>query len=176
MALLPGTAHTFVTTSPCRAKAPFVGNPSYVSRRLRLLPHFKQSLPSAWSWRRVLFDESRAGARSVCVACLPSPPPEIPSKKLYVSGLSFYTTEESLKNAFSRFGELVEATIIMDRVSKRSKGYAFVRYASETEAEQAIKGMNGKFLDGRVIFVEYAKPPSQLRGASPRATGPPRLY
>ncbi|KAI8001830.1 hypothetical protein LOK49_LG09G02651 [Camellia lanceoleosa] len=84
------------------------------------------------------------------------------STKLYVSGLSFRTTEESLRNAFQQFGELVQVNLVMDRIAKRPRGFAFLRYATEEESTKAIEGMHGKFLDGRVIFVEVAKPKSEL--------------
>ncbi|XP_042502522.1 organelle RRM domain-containing protein 6, chloroplastic [Macadamia integrifolia] len=83
--------------------------------------------------------------------------------KLYVSGLSFRTTEDSLRNAFQNFGNLVEVKLVMDRIANRPRGFAFLRYATEEESKKAIEGMHGKFLDGRVIFVEIAKPRSELR-------------
>ncbi|RDY07377.1 Organelle RRM domain-containing protein 6, chloroplastic, partial [Mucuna pruriens] len=85
-----------------------------------------------------------------------------PSTKLYVSGLSFRTTEESLRNAFKNFGQLVEVKLVMDKIANRPRGFAFLRYATEEESQKAIEGMHGKFLDGRVIFVEVAKPRSEL--------------
>lgn len=51
----------------------------------------------------------------------------------------------------------------MDKVANRPRGFAFLRYATEEESKKAIEGMHGKFLDGRVIFVEVAKPRSELR-------------
>ncbi|KAL5721771.1 Organelle RRM domain-containing protein 6 [Ranunculus cassubicifolius] len=84
------------------------------------------------------------------------------STKLYVSGLSFRTTQESLTNAFQNFGQLVEVNLVMDRIANRPRGFAFLRYASEEESKKAIDNMHGKFLDGRVIFVEVAKPRSNL--------------
>ncbi|KAK4375111.1 hypothetical protein RND71_005788 [Anisodus tanguticus] len=105
-----------------------------------------------------------------------------PSTKLFVSGLSFRTTEESLKDAFKNFGELVEVNLMIDKIANRPRGFAFLRYAAEEESQKAIEGMHGKvlrrsrvktvgnnllqkckFLDGRVIFVEVAKPRSELR-------------
>ncbi|KAJ8560338.1 hypothetical protein K7X08_004396 [Anisodus acutangulus] len=86
-----------------------------------------------------------------------------PSTKLFVSGLSFRTTEESLKDAFKNFGELVEVNLMIDKIANRPRGFAFLRYATEEESQKAIEGMHGKFLDGRVIFVEVAKPRSELR-------------
>ncbi|XP_058109779.1 organelle RRM domain-containing protein 2, mitochondrial [Magnolia sinica] len=90
----------------------------------------------------------------------------LPTPKLFVSGLSRLTTDEKLKEAFSPFGQLVEAKVITDRVSGRSKGFGFVRYATIEEAERAREGMNAKFLDGWVIFVDPAKP----RGPRPPPT------
>ncbi|XP_074312486.1 small RNA-binding protein 11, chloroplastic-like [Silene latifolia] len=89
------------------------------------------------------------------------------STKLYISGLSFRTTEESLRNAFVQFGQLVEVNLVMDRIANRPRGFAFISYATEEESRKAIEGMHGKFLDGRVIFVEVAKPRSEIRKKSP---------
>ncbi|KAL0338667.1 UNVERIFIED_CONTAM: Small RNA-binding protein 11, chloroplastic [Sesamum angustifolium] len=89
------------------------------------------------------------------------------------AGLSFYTTEQGLSEAFSQYGQVVEAKIVMDRVSDRSKGFGFVTYASEDEAEKAIAEMNGKPLNGRVVFVDYAKPRSASGSGMPIARGPP---
>ncbi|ONI09492.1 hypothetical protein PRUPE_5G241100 [Prunus persica] len=66
------------------------------------------------------------------------------STKLYVSGLSFRTTEESLRNAFQNFGQLVEVNLVMDRIANRPRGFAFLRYATEEESQKAIEGMHGK--------------------------------
>ncbi|XP_054792962.1 organelle RRM domain-containing protein 2, mitochondrial-like [Prosopis cineraria] len=81
-----------------------------------------------------------------------------PSPNLFVSGLSKRTTTEKLREAFSQFGEVVSARVVTDRVSGYSKGFGFVRYATVEEAAKGIEGMDGKFLDGWVIFAEYAKP------------------
>ncbi|KAE8700935.1 Glycine-rich RNA-binding protein 4 [Hibiscus syriacus] len=95
------------------------------------------------------------------------------ASKLFVGGLSFYTTEKGLSDAFSQYGQVMEAKIVMDRVSDRSKGFGFVTYASEDEAEKAIAEMNGKDLNGRAIFVDYAKPKQNFSGGMPIARGPP---
>ncbi|KAG8388502.1 hypothetical protein BUALT_Bualt02G0132300 [Buddleja alternifolia] len=102
-------------------------------------------------------------------SCLSSSSPRIrfnPSTRLFVSGLSFRTTEESLRNAFKNFGELVEVNLVMDNIAKRPRGFAFLKYATEEESKKAIEGMHGKFLDGRVIFVEIAKSRTELRQGS----------
>ncbi|CAD6203128.1 unnamed protein product [Miscanthus lutarioriparius] len=74
------------------------------------------------------------------------------------AGLSRLTTDEKLQGAFAPFGRLLEAKVVTDRVSGRSKGFGFVRYATIEEAEKARQEMNAKFLDGWVIFVDPAKP------------------
>ncbi|XWS56030.1 hypothetical protein CRYUN_Cryun09bG0051400 [Craigia yunnanensis] len=95
------------------------------------------------------------------------------ASKLFVGGLSFYTTEIGLLDAFSQYGQVMEAKIVTDRVSDKSKGFGFVTYASVDEAERAITEMNGKALNGRTIFVDYAKPTTNLGGGMPIARGPP---
>ncbi|XP_020589368.1 RNA binding motif protein, X-linked-like-1 [Phalaenopsis equestris] len=107
------------------------------------------------------------------------PPPAEPSPNLFVSGLSKRTTSEGLREAFMKFGNVIQARVVTDRVSGYSKGFGFVRYATVEEAAEGIKGMDGKFLDGWVIFAEYAKPrpppPSQAQSSeSPPA--PPSNY
>ncbi|XP_062169385.1 organelle RRM domain-containing protein 2, mitochondrial [Alnus glutinosa] len=81
-----------------------------------------------------------------------------PSTNLFVSGLSKRTTTEKLQEAFSQFGEVVNARVVTDRVSGYSKGFGFVKYATLDDAAKGIKGMDGQFLDGWVIFAEYARP------------------
>lgn len=95
------------------------------------------------------------------------------ASKLFVGGLSFYTTDKGLSEAFSQYGQVVEAKVVTDRVSDKSKGFGFVTFASEDEAHTALTEMNGKPLNGRVIFVDYAKPTSNFRGGIPIARGPP---
>ncbi|XP_062167432.1 small RNA-binding protein 11, chloroplastic-like isoform X1 [Alnus glutinosa] len=95
------------------------------------------------------------------------------ASRLFVGGLSSYTTEQRLSEAFSQYGQVVEAKIAMDRVSDRSKGFGFVTFASEDEAEKAIAEMNGKALNGRVIFVDYAKLKTSFGGGMAEARGPP---
>ncbi|TQD87160.1 hypothetical protein C1H46_027300 [Malus baccata] len=93
--------------------------------------------------------------------------------KLFVGGLSFYTNEKGLSEAFSQYGQVIEAQIVSDRVSERSKGFGFVTFASEDEAHKALEEMNGKPLNGRVIFVDYAKPRTNYGSGMPIARGPP---
>ncbi|XP_057993911.1 organelle RRM domain-containing protein 6, chloroplastic isoform X1 [Hevea brasiliensis] len=90
---------------------------------------------------------TNGGAR--VLACLPSPSssaslPQTPKTRLYISGLSFRTTEESLRNAFENYGQLVEVNLVMDKIANRPRGFAFLRYATEEESQKAIEGMHGK--------------------------------
>ncbi|KAI3730220.1 hypothetical protein L1987_61389 [Smallanthus sonchifolius] len=84
-------------------------------------------------------------------------PTNIKTKKLFVTGLSFYTSEKTLREAFEGFGELVEVKIIMDKISKRSKGFAFIEYTTEEAASAALREMNGKIINGWMIVVDVAK-------------------
>ncbi|MEA3413994.1 MAG: RNA-binding protein [Nanoarchaeota archaeon] len=78
--------------------------------------------------------------------------------KLYVGNLPFSVTEEAFKKAFSEFGEISEATIIVDKFSKRSKGFGFVTFSDDEAGKKAIAEMNEKDLEGRPLKVSEAKP------------------
>ena len=80
------------------------------------------------------------------------------AKKLYVGGLSYDTTENTLKETFAGAGTVESATVIMDRMSGRSKGFGFVEMSSEEEAQKAIEMFNGKEIDGRSVTVNEARP------------------
>jgi len=77
------------------------------------------------------------------------------SKKLFVGGLAWATDSESLKNAFSEFGEVEEATVITDRDTGRSRGFGFVTFA-DAESAKAALALNGTDLDGRTMRVDLA--------------------
>ncbi|GKV21535.1 hypothetical protein SLEP1_g31508 [Rubroshorea leprosula] len=83
-----------------------------------------------------------------------------------VAGISFKATEFTLAESFSKFGKVIEAKVIMDKNKKRSKGYGYVSFATEEEASRALTEMNGKLLDGRVIFVDKAMDRRKLRDAN----------
>jgi len=76
---------------------------------------------------------------------------------MYVSNLSFHTTDVSLKELFSKFGTVSSAKIIMDRESGRSRGFGFVEMSAEKEAMEAIQGLNNKEIEGRAMSVSVAK-------------------
>lgn len=86
---------------------------------------------------------------------------DVKTKRLFVTGLSFYTSEKTLREVFEPFGELVEVKIIMDRISKRSKGYAFIEYTTEEAGGAALKAMNGEIINGWMIVVDIAKTKSR---------------
>ncbi|KAH6762440.1 RNA-binding family protein [Perilla frutescens var. hirtella] len=94
--------------------------------------------------------------------------PTLTSPKLFISGLSRNTTDENLFKAFAPFGNLREAKIITDRGSGKSRGFGFVSFETVEEAERAREGMNAKFLDGWVIFVDPAKPREAPQQQPPR--------
>jgi cold-inducible RNA-binding protein len=78
-------------------------------------------------------------------------------KKLFVGGLSWGTTDDGLHQAFERFGEIVEAKVITDRETGRSRGFGFVSFTNDDSAVNAATEMNGATLDGRTIRVNEAE-------------------
>lgn len=78
--------------------------------------------------------------------------------KLFVGGISWDTTEEGLAEFFSQIGKVVEAKIITDRATGRSKGFGFVTMETEEDAQKAIAELNGKELDGRKLTINEARP------------------
>nr|KAJ0194120.1 hypothetical protein LSAT_V11C800418910 [Lactuca sativa] len=71
--------------------------------------------------------------------------------------LSFYTTHKDLKRLFSPFGAITEARLVVDSRTQRPKGFGFVSFESDVDAQNAMKAMNGKIVNGGIIFVEVAK-------------------
>lgn len=80
------------------------------------------------------------------------------SKTLYVGNLNFRTEEEGLRSAFSRFGTVTDARIVLDRDTGRSRGFGFVEMEDDQEAEAAVSAMNGADIDGRPVRVNEAQP------------------
>ena len=78
--------------------------------------------------------------------------------KLYVGNLSYNVTQDQLTQMFSQAGTVVEAILIMDRMTGRSKGFGFVTMSSEAEAQNAIQTLNETEYDGRKLTVNEAKP------------------
>ena len=80
------------------------------------------------------------------------------SSKLFVGNLSFNTTENDLQDAFAAHGSVVEANLMMDRMTGRARGFGFVTMSTPEEAEKAIAAMNGAQMDGRALTVNIARP------------------
>jgi RNA recognition motif-containing protein len=87
------------------------------------------------------------------------------SKKLFVGSLSWNTDDAGLRSAFERFGDVLDAKVITDRETGRSRGFGFVTFAEDAHADEAMNQMNGAELDGRTINVNEA------RERSPRGPG-----
>ncbi len=90
------------------------------------------------------------------------------AKKLYVGGLSYNTTDAVLKDLFAQAGTVESATIIIDKMTNRSKGFGFVEMSSDEEAQKAIEMFNGKEIDGRAVTVNEARP---MESRTPRQGG-----
>ena len=93
------------------------------------------------------------------------------NKKLYVGNLSYSITEESLRETFSECGTIGSVKLITDRETGRSKGFAFVEYADENDAQTAIEKFNDFSLDNRNMRVSIAKPQENRGGGGGRRFG-----
>ena len=78
--------------------------------------------------------------------------------KLYVGNLAYSVRDDALQQAFSQFGHVASAKVMMDRETGRSKGFGFVEMGSRDEAQAAIRGMNGQSFEGRALVVNEARP------------------
>jgi len=78
--------------------------------------------------------------------------------KLYIGNLPFSTDDSQLRSLFESHGEVVSASIVMDRDTGRPRGFGFVEMSNDDEARSAIEAMNGQQVDGRAIVVNEAKP------------------
>jgi cold-inducible RNA-binding protein len=92
------------------------------------------------------------------------------STKLFVGNLSFNTTENEIQEAFAAHGTVVETNLMMDRMSGRSRGFAFVTMSTPEEAQKAIAAMNGATLGERALTVNIARPKEER----PRSDRDPR--
>jgi RNA recognition motif-containing protein len=89
-------------------------------------------------------------------------------KKLYIGGLSYSTTQDTLQASFAQAGTVTSASIIMDKMTGRSRGFGFVEMATDEDAQKAIEMWNGKELDGRTLTVNVARP---MEPRAPRSGG-----
>lgn len=83
--------------------------------------------------------------------------------QLFVGSLPFRMSDDELKDLFAEFGEVNSAKIISDRETGRSRGFGFVEFDSDSEAQAAIKALNGKDVDGRALTVNIARPKEPRR-------------
>ena len=86
--------------------------------------------------------------------------------KLYVGNLSFETTENDLQDLFEQHGQVSEVALMMDRMTGKSRGFAFVTMNDDTQAQAAMAALNGKEVGGRALNINEARPREE-RGARP---------
>lgn len=85
---------------------------------------------------------------------------------MYIGNLAFTVTEDDLKDLFTPYGEIVSVNIITDKFSRQPKGFAFIEMPSNSEADKAIKALNGSELKGKNIKVNQAEPTRKKRNRS----------
>ena len=90
------------------------------------------------------------------------------AKKLFIGNLSYKTTDEGLRAAFAQAGTVLSASVIMDRMTGKSRGFGFVEM-EDADADNAVNTFNGKELDGRQLTVNEARPPQPREGGFRRA-------
>ena len=88
------------------------------------------------------------------------------ASKLYVGNLPYTITGDQLRDQFSQAGTVVDAVVISDRQTGRSKGFGFVEFEKEEDAQKAIEMFNGKDMEGRNLVVNEARPPKTDEGPS----------
>jgi cold-inducible RNA-binding protein len=93
------------------------------------------------------------------------------STKLYVGNLAFQTTSQELQELFTQAGTVESASVVEDRDTGRSRGFAFVEMSTQDEANSAIEQFNGKEIGGRALKVNEAKPRENRNGGSGRGFG-----
>ncbi|MGH8476183.1 MAG: RNA recognition motif domain-containing protein [Methylococcales bacterium] len=98
------------------------------------------------------------------------------SKKLYVGNLSYSVSDRELEDLFRPYGKVTSANVIMDRVSGRSKGFAFVEMSSDQEARAAISALHGKDIEGKSLTVNEARPREERSGGGKSHFGTGRRY
>ena len=83
------------------------------------------------------------------------------SKKLFVGNIDWNSSEDDLQSMFSPYGEIEEVVIIKDKYTNRSKGFGFITFSDEGDADKAVAELNGYKLNNREIVVNEARPPKQ---------------
>ena len=90
------------------------------------------------------------------------------NNKLYVGNLSYSMRDDDLRDAFSAFGDVQSAKVMMERDTGRSKGFGFVEMANDAQAQEAISALNGQSVGGRALTVNVARP---MESRPPRSGG-----
>jgi RNA recognition motif-containing protein len=90
------------------------------------------------------------------------------TNRLYVGNLAYSTTDDRLRASFAGHGDVVSATVVLDRITGRSRGFGFVEMANDAEAQRAVEALHGTMLDGRVITVNEAR---ERQGGGPGGGG-----
>ena len=80
------------------------------------------------------------------------------AKKLYVGNLSYSTTDDQMRDMFTQYGPVSSASVLMDKMTGRSRGFGFVEMENDADAMTAIEGLNGKEVEGRKLVVNEARP------------------
>lgn len=88
--------------------------------------------------------------------------------KLYVGNLAFSVTDADLKEVFVPYGVVTDAFVLMDKTTRRSRGFGFITMGSQAEGEAAIEGLNGKEINGRRLTINEARP---MEERAPRGDG-----
>jgi RNA recognition motif-containing protein len=90
------------------------------------------------------------------------------SKRLFVGGLPWSVTDQELEKLFSEYGQVASANVITDKFTGRSKGFGFVEYANDEDADKAVKALDGSTLQERQIVVNVARPREERSFDGPR--------
>jgi RNA recognition motif-containing protein len=98
------------------------------------------------------------------------------NNKLFVGNLSFQTTENELQDAFAAHGTVMEANLMVDRMTGRPRGFGFVTMSTPEEAQKAIDALNGSQVGGRAITVNIARPREERPPGGGGGRGPRREY
>ncbi|XP_037494479.1 multiple RNA-binding domain-containing protein 1 [Jatropha curcas] len=97
------------------------------------------------------------------------------ASRIVVKNLGYSVSETSLRKEFSNFGEIAEVKLVKDiDITKRPKAYAFIQYTCQDDAVLALENMDRERFDGRLIYIEIAKPGKHSFGEYPKASGPPK--
>jgi cold-inducible RNA-binding protein len=99
---------------------------------------------------------------------------EVTLKNIFVGNLDFGATEESIRTMFEAYGAVERVSLMKDRDTGRSRGFAFVEMTNASEADQAIAALNGTNLGGRALNVNEARPKVDRGGGGPRERRAPR--